>query len=398
MRSRPFLLASLLLAAALLAGCTQDAPQPLPGTGTPAAPGTTAAPGATCIEQARATLPGPDAAPRPRGSGEVTLLTHDSFSVPKELLAQFTNETGYAVRVVPMGDAGEALSKAILQKGAPVGDALFGVDNALVFRARSEDLFQPYGSPRLAGVDDRFAAPFCHEGRMLATPVDYGHVQLNYDVAWFETRGIPLPRDLKDVANATYAPLTVVEHPRTSSPGFAFLLATVDRFGTEGEYAYDAWWRDFVRHGGKVVPGWEQAYGEEFTQGWSDAGARDRPLVVSYGTSPAYTPMNGWGDATTASLDLPKGAWFQVESVGILKNAKNPEGARALVDFMLGRAFQEAAAFHMVVHPVHRDAKAPEAYAEHAPEPTRPASLPPETIDRERDRWLAGWKQATGQA
>jgi thiamine transport system substrate-binding protein len=344
----------------------------------------------------RASLP--EAAARPRGTGEVVVLSHDSFSVTKETFIAFTNQTGYAVRVVKMGDAGEALNKALLSKDAPLGDVLFGVDNALIHRAKAENLFQPYASPNLTGVDDRFAAPFCADGRMLATPIDYGYVMPNVDGAWMRQNNVTPPTDLRDLANATYAKLTVVENPRTSSPGFAFLLATVDRFGTEGNYTYQDFWRDFQANGGKVVSGWEQAYGEEFTQGWSEDAARDRPIVVSYSTSPAFNPMNAYTEnATSETLDLPMSAWFQVEAAGILQGAKNPEGARAFLDYMLGAGFQEDAAFSMVVYPVHRDAKAPEAYALYAPEPRQPATLAPETIDANRDAWLKGWTQATGQ-
>ena len=393
MRVHPLLVVSLLVFS-LAAGCTQGPPAP----GTPRGDASGDAPGASagCMDAVRASL-NATAEPR-RGSGDVTLLTHDSFSVDRSLFADFTNQTGWTVRVVEMGDAGEALNKAILQKDAPLGDVLFGVDNALIHRAAEAGLFQPYASPNLTGVDDRFAAPFCQDGGMLATPIDYGYVQLNYDPAWFEQRGVPLPETLRDVANETYAPLTVVENPHTSSPGFAFLLATVDAFGAEGNDSYQAFWRDFARNGGRVAPGWEEAYGEDFTQGWSDEGARDRPIVVSYSTSPAFNPMMGYTEgATSANLDLPKGAWFQVEAAGILRNAKNAEGAKALVDFMLGPRFQESAVSNMVVYPVHEDAEPPAEYARYAPEPSEPASLPAARIDANRDAWLRGWSQATGQ-
>lgn len=385
---------ALLLASVALAGCAQDAPHPATGT-TPTTSAAQSLTGAACVQAARAAY---DPAPA-SGTGEVTLMTHDSFTVDEPQIQAFTDRTGYTVRVVKAGDAGEALNKAILQKDAPLADAFFGVDNALIHRAKAAGLFQPYASRHLADVPDRFLEPFCQDGRILATPVDHGYVQLNHDIPWFEARGLALPKDLKDVANETYAPLTVVENPGTSSPGFAFLLATIDRFGAEGDYTYKTWWSDFVRNGGKVVSGWEQAYGDEFTQGWTEGAALDRPLVVSYSTSPAYAPMNGWAEtATTGNVELAKGAWHQIEAAGVLRNAKDPVAAKALLDHLLDPAFQENASFTMVVYPVHEDARTPEAYALYATEPKAPASLPAERIDAERDAWLAGWRQATGQA
>jgi thiamine transport system substrate-binding protein len=49
----------------------------------------------------------------------------------------------------------------------------------------------------------------------------------------------------------------VVENPATSSPGLAFLLATVEAFGEDG---WEAWWTDLRANGVQVVDGWDEAY------------------------------------------------------------------------------------------------------------------------------------------
>lgn len=334
----------------------------------------------------------PDPRPVERGSGTVTLLTYTSFGFAPEDFAEFTEETGYEVALVTAGDAGEVVSKAVLTSGAPVADALFGVDNVLIARAR--DVFDPYVSPELAHVDARFRAPFCADGTMLATPVDHGYVALNVDTAWLADPNSPVPRNLSDVATARVAPYVVVENPYTSSPGTAFFLATV---ATLGEDAAMRWWRDLAANGGRIATDWDTAYGKDFTQGYDDTGRRDRPIVVSYATSPAYNPMNGYGNATSAVLDIPGAAWHQVEAIGVLKGAKEPDGAKALVDWMLAKDVQERFAAKQVTYPVRADAAAPEAYAEHAPEPREPASLPAETVEANRERWLKAWRDAVGQ-
>jgi len=324
------------------------------------------------------------------------MLTYTAYGVPKEAFSDFTKATGWNVAVINAGDAGEALNKAILTKDNPVADVMFGVDNALISRAASAGVFEAYASPNLTGVAANLRAPFCVNDAMLATPIDLGYVQLNYDTAWFANHQVALPQDLKDIANKTYAPLTVVENPYTSSPGFAFLLATMDRFGENGTYSYKDFWSDYAKNGGKVDSDWDTAYGKDFTQGYDSTGSLDHPIVLSYSTSPAYNPMNGYGNATSANLDLAKGAWFQVEAAGVLKNAKQPDGARALIDYMLGKDFQEKSAFAQVMYPVLSSAAAPEAYAKDAPQPKAPASLPSDSIEKNRDIWLKGWRDATG--
>ena len=356
---------SLLLLAALLAGCTLGAPAPAnPSSGAPAA------------------------------KSKVTLVTYTDFGIQKAVLDDFTNATGYPVEVVSEGDAGETLNKVILSADHPLGDALFGVDNALIYRAKDHHVFAPYTPANASQIPARFRSAFEENGTLLATPFDYGYVELNVDPAWLAMHNLSFPTDLAQIADATYAPLTVVENPYTSSPGFAFLLATVDRFGDN----YPTFWSDFAKHGGKISTDWGTAYGSMFTQGYDSKGSLDRPIVLSYSTSPAYNPMNGYGNATSLVLDVPKGAWFQVESVGVLAGAKNPDGAKALIDYLLRPDVQAKGAFQQVTYPVVPGASIPAEYTLYAPEPKTPATLSPDQIDAHRDAWLAGWRAATGQA
>ena len=125
-------------------------------------------------------------APKPGQPETLTVVTHDSFSVSEKVIAAFEQENNARVVFLKSGDAGAALNKAILTKGAPLGDVFFGVDNTFLSRALEEDLFLPYTSPLLAAIP----AEFKLDGSNRATPVDYGDVCINYDIAWFQTRGL----------------------------------------------------------------------------------------------------------------------------------------------------------------------------------------------------------------
>src|SRR5688572_29038246 len=65
----------------------------------------------------------------------VVLLTHDSFTLPKEVLAEFTEKTGYTAEIRHAGDGGELTTKIAMDTGNPDGDAVFGVDNTFASRA-----------------------------------------------------------------------------------------------------------------------------------------------------------------------------------------------------------------------------------------------------------------------
>lgn len=315
--------------------------------------------------------------------GEVTLrlLTHDSFDVSEEVLDTFTEDTGIAVEVVPSGDAGEALNQAILTRDQPQGDLLFGVDTTFLSRALDEDLFVPYRSPELDRVRDEFQP---EDDRV--TPVDAGDVCLNYDVAFFEEHDLEVPTTLEDLADPAYAGLTVAMNPATSSPGLAFVLATVEEFGEDGWLPY---WERLVDNDVLVTDGWSTAYYDEFS-GSGQGG--DRPIVVSYASSPAAEVVFADPPVDAPPTGVIHGSCVrQVEYVGILQGTEHEPQARQLVDFMLARQFQEDIPLTMFVYPVVEDAELPDVFTEFAEPVQDPYTLDPMAIGEDREQVIADW-------
>ena len=62
----------------------------------------------------------------------VTLMTHDSFAVGEDVLAQFEQQYGVTLKIIKSGDAGAALNQAILSKANPLADVFYGVDNTFM--------------------------------------------------------------------------------------------------------------------------------------------------------------------------------------------------------------------------------------------------------------------------
>jgi len=314
----------------------------------------------------------------------LTLVTHDSFAYTKDVLAQFTAETGIKVDVPQgAGDAGTVLNKAILTKGKPEGDVLWGVDNTLLSRAVSSGAFEPYQSAKLASVPAAFRSLV--PGHEL-TPVDYGDVCINFDKAWFAAKGLPVPQTLDDLRTPAYKNTLVVENPATSSPGLVFLLATIAVYGPDGWQGY---WKDLRANGVKVDDGWTQAYSTDFS---GSAGKGAYPLVVSYGSSPPAEV----GDANPLPAEAPTGVltpscFRQEEFVGVLKGTKHAKEAGRLIDFLLGKAFQEDMPLNMYVYPVIPDAALPELFTRYAVVPATSLSLPPQDIATNRGQWIDEW-------
>jgi thiamine transport system substrate-binding protein len=307
--------------------------------------------------------------------GTVVLATHDSFHLPKKLVRSFEDETGYTLEVRAAGDAGTLATKLSLTADNPVADAAFGIDNTFASRPLGEGAFAAY-SPSTTPPSEYALA----DGGDRLVPIDSANVCVNVDTAWFDAEGLEPPQTLDDLTDPAYQDLLVTPGASTSSPGMAFFLATVAEHGDD----WPAYWTDLLANGAKVVDGWEDAYYGDFTAG-SETGTR--PIVVSYDSSPAFTVKDG-RTTTAALLDT---CFRQVEYAGVLAGADNPEGAEALIDWMLSDEVQSALPESMYVFPVMPDATIPADWAEFAPQPTDPYEVSPDEIAAHREEWLTDW-------
>ena len=321
--------------------------------------------------------------------GTLTIMTHDSFDASEEVINAFQESCNCQVQFLKSGDTGLMLNQAILSKDNPLADVIYGVDNTFLSRALAGGILEAYESPALADVPDDLELDPTHH--ML--PVDYGDVCLNYDKAWFEEQGLAPPADLPDLVRPEYQGLTVVENPATSSPGLAFLLATVGRFGEAGDYAYLDYWADLRANDVLVADGWEDAYWGSFTY----ASDGDRPIVVSYASSPpveVYFAEGEFDEAPTGVVVADGSCFRQVEFVGILKGTKNRDLAEQWVDFMLGTTFQEDIPLKMFVFPANSQAVLPDVFVRFAEMPENPATVAPEAIEANREPWVQAWVQS----
>ncbi len=325
-----------------------------------------------------------------KGPATLTVMTHDSFAAGEAVIAAFEQANHVKVVFLKSGDAGAALNKAILTKDGPLADVFYGVDNTFLSRALDAGIYIPYGSPLLMSIPDDFKL----DSEDRALPVDYGDVCINYDKTYFAAHNLPVPVTLEDLAKPEYSRLLVVENPATSSPGLAFLLATIKHFGTDGYLGY---WKSLRANGVVVVDGWETAYYTNFS---GSSGHGSQPLVVSYASSPAAevvfatTPV---ADASTAAILGPGSCFRQIEFVGILKGTRHLALAEKFVDFMLGQRFQEDMPLQMYVYPVNPAARLPDVFVKYAQVPDQPAILDPKVIADGRDQWVQAWAQVVLQ-
>jgi len=326
----------------------------------------------------------PAATPTLAGLRTLTVMTHDSFAVSEEVVAAFETENNTKVQFLKAGDAGTALNKAILSKDTPLADVFYGVDNTFLSRALAEGIFEAYDSPLLGNIPEEFRL----DPQNGALPVDYGDVCPNYDKAYFTDKKLQPPKNLEDLAKPEYKGLLVVQNPATSSPGLAFLLATIGHFGIE---AYLDYWESLVANDLMVVNDWETAYYTEFS-----AHDGTRPIVVSYASSPpaevifAETPID---EPPTAAVTGEESCFRQIEFVGILKGTPNRDLAEKWVDFMLDQDFQKDMPLQMFVFPVNPYAPLPEEFTRFTTLPESTSRVSPQDIAASREQWLKDWTE-----
>ena len=309
------------------------------------------------------------------------VLTHSSFDLPKEQLAQFEKDAGVKLEIVKAGDAGEMTNKLILTRSRPIADVVYGIDNTLLPRALAAGVIEPY-----KGLAAQRMSVATLDGGVV--PVDYGFVTLNIDKAWFAKSGLALPASLDDLTKPAYAKLLVVQNPATSSPGMAFLQATIGGLGEEQAFS---WWKAVRANGVKVVKGWTETYYTEFTRNGGT-----RPIVVSYATSPAaevFYSKEKISESPTANLLLKGGVFRQVEGVALVKGGRPAarEAAGKFIEFLRSAPVQQSLQTSMWMYPAEVGTVRAELLKRHASEPSSYDNPASGEAARQSRAWLQRW-------
>lgn len=328
--------------------------------------------------------PSPDASAA-APSDTVTLITHDSWPVSDDVLRAFEKESGLTVRQIPLGDAATLTNQVVLTKDSPLGDVVFGIDNVFAARALDAGALQAFVPEGLPASAEGYVL-----GDGMLIPIDRGDVCINVDSAWFKEHGQAEPQTIADLVKPEFRDQLVVMNPATSSPGMAFLLATIGEFGEDGldGRGWEGFWEDLRANGVRVSDSWSSAFFGEYSGG-GEGGTR--PIVVSYSSSPASTlTEDGNASTTRAMLD---GCFRQVEFAGILNGAQNVEGAQQLIEWLVSPEFQADIPGQMWVYPIDDAVELPEDWARFGPLADSVVEIPAAEIDANRDEWIDRWTE-----
>lgn len=307
----------------------------------------------------------------------VTLVTHNDFALPDELIADFEKDSGLTLKQVQAESGAQLVNKLNLTKDNPMGDVVFGIATNDIGMVANDKLLADPGDISLSdGADTLVDKTEPH-----AVPIDRGDLCVNYDVAYFADHNLPEPKTFEDLAKPEYKDLFVTIDA-SKVTGFGFLAATIAHFGDDGWQDY---WKDLKDNGVKVDPGWSEAYNQDFTQG---EGHGKYPIVVSYASSPAFTVNDDTTASTTkAMLDT---CYQQVEYAGVLDGAANPEGAKKVIEWLLSPDVQAAIPDSMYMFPVDSSVELSKEY-KFAPLPEKSLIVPSKDVADNQEQWVKTW-------
>lgn len=313
--------------------------------------------------------------PAVQAQTEVRLAVHKSFSLPKDAFAAFERANDAKVSVIKAGSGNELVNKLVLSRAQPIADAVYGLDNTTVLKAKEGGILAA-AQPSSAAV----TAALPH-----AAAVDTGYIAVNYDKAWFAKNKLPLPQSLEDLAKPQYKDLLAMPNPGLSSTGLGFLLANIQGMGEK--QAFD-WWAKMRANGVKVTKDWSEAYYTEFSRNGGS-----RPLVVGYASSPAAEVHYGKGKfdtPPTGVLFLKGGVFRQVEGAAVLNGAKQPALAAKLVQYLQSASVQKAVPTEMWVYPAVKNTPLPDVF-KHARAPQHSDNPSEAAIAKNQRRWVSQW-------
>ena len=313
--------------------------------------------------------------PAVQAQTEVRLAVHKSFSLPKDAFAAFERASEAKVLGSKAGSGNELVNKLVLSRAQPIADAVYGLDNTTVLKAKEGGILAAAQPPSAA-----VTAALPH-----AAAVDTGYIAVNYDKAWFAKNKLPLPQSLEDLAKPQYKDLLAMPNPGLSSTGLGFLLANIQGMGEK--QAFD-WWAKMRANGVKVTKDWSEAYYTEFSRNGGS-----RPLVVGYASSPAAEVHYGKGKfdtPPTGVLFLKGGVFRQVEGAAVLNGAKQPALAAKLVQYLQSAPVQKAVPTEMWVYPAVKNTPLPDVF-KHARAPQHSDNPSEAAIAKNQRRWVSQW-------
>jgi len=328
--------------------------------------------------------------------GELVIVTYDVTGLTDDMITKFEEQTGYEVNLMKLDDAGSVLSHLLQYKGVQIADLAIGLDNTYLQTAIENDVLWEH----FANFSNISEEALIHYDGPLAVPFDQGYMCLNYDTEIVDDVNLTVPTSLWNLTEDDWNGKVAIPSPETSSPGRAFMTATVDYFENDQDNTTDwtDWWTAMAGNDAIITTGWSEAYETHYTGGYGEytnGYVGDANIVVSYCHSPGVEAWYNGNWTKSKALDLPRAAFHQVEYVSAVQGG-NLDAASAFIEYLLSEEVNVNMPTENFMYSVLDGTDLPEegGYRYHSTIPTKAAEINATVIADNMENWLANWNDA----
>ena len=328
--------------------------------------------------------------------GELIIVTYDVTGLTDAMISEFENQTGYDVSLTKLDDAGSILTHLLQYKGVQVSDLAIGLDNTYLQTAIDNDVLWEHFA-NFSNISESALTPY--DGP-LAVPFDQGYMCLNYDTEIVDGENMTVPTSLWELTENEWNGKVAIPSPETSSPGRAFMTATVDYFANDEDEDTDwtDWWTAMADNDAIITTGWSEAYETHYTGGYgeyTEGYVGDAHMVVSYCHSPGVEAWYNGNWTKSAALDLPRSAFHQVEYAAAVEGG-NLDAASAFIEYLLSEEVNVNMPTENFMYSVLEGNDLPEdgGYRYHSTIPSQPAEISATQIAANMETWLEEWNSA----
>ena len=334
--------------------------------------------------------------------GTLDILTYDILALSDDLIDQFSVESGYCVNFIKEDDSGGILDKMMLTKDSPVADLMIGLDNTYLQTALVNNLLTETNYVTNSGYQNISQSALEPYSGSMAIPFDMGPVCLNYDERFVDDENVSTPTSLWNLTDEEWRGKLTFPSPVTSSPGRAFLVATIDYFENDNDPERDAfdWWEAIADNDAIFTTGWTESYETHYTGGYGEYTTGyigDAHLTVSYCQSPGVEAYYAGNYTHSTSITLPKSTFQQVEYTGIINGANDIDAAEEFIEYLLSTEVNSNMPVNNLMYSVLNGQTLPEinGYKFHSDIPEENSNIEISRINEEMATWLQDWQSAT---
>lgn len=240
------------------------------------------------------------------------------------LVENFDKQSGVSTTFLRLS-AGEAVNRVRAERARPQASVVYGIGLPSMMTLKDEGLLQPYRPAGIENIPEKYVDP---EGYWTGIDVDF--VGFVSNKKFLEERGLEAPKSWEDLTKPEYEGQICLGSPATSGTGYVFVATVLQVMGEE------AGWDYLKRFNVNVSQYTRSGIGPTQLVGRGEVGV---------GILFAHDILGSIHKGFPLEMSLPQeGTGFDLFCAVMLKDAPEPEAAKAFLDWSVTAESQETLA------------------------------------------------------